>query len=261
MAGEDGVSPHKGGGTTAGAAVGASLLLRLPPRLLAEHLLRGRLLPWELSQFALTCRQARAIACASVTTLVLRDARFSGGGSGSFSGSGASSASTSSGGAPPHHQPGSPVNLAAAAAAASAAASAPPPPPFPACACVVLRPRTTAALSRMVSGLLLPGHLIGRLPALEELALEIHDVLVAQCDLSLHVTSVSLHAKRVRRLRIDQPGLFTVREAAAVARMPALESLEVVVMQARRRRGREGREGRGAGGGFGHAVGHGAVPS
>ncbi|GBF99714.1 hypothetical protein Rsub_12426 [Raphidocelis subcapitata] len=227
---EDGGSPRTGGGATAAAAPGASLLLRLPPKLIAQHVLRGRLLPWELSQVALTCRQARVIACASIPALVLRDARFAGGGSGSFSGSGASSAASSCGGAPPQ-QPGSPANLAAAAAAASAAASAPAPPLFSACTAVVLRPRTMAALSKMVSGLLLPGHLISRLPALEELAVEIHDVLVAQCDLSLHVTSVSLHAKRVRRLRIDQPGVFTVREAAAVARMPALESLAIVVTQ------------------------------
>jgi hypothetical protein len=77
------------------------------------------------------------------------------------------------------------------------------------------------------------GQLRARLPALEAIAIEIHDVFVAQCDLSLHITSIALHARGVRRLRIDQPGLFTVREAAAVARMPALEALAIVCTQVR----------------------------
>jgi len=86
-------------------------------------------------------------------------------------------------------------------------------------------------LSKMISGLLLPGHLRSRLPQLESVAIEIHDVFVAQCDLSLHITSIALHAKGVKRLRIDQPGLFTVREAAALARMPALEILVLMSTQ------------------------------
>jgi hypothetical protein len=268
-----------GGAATAGLAPPLpSPLLALPPRLVAEHIVRGRLLPWEAGQLARTCRRGRAIACASVDALVLRDARFaavsgtlsrrpssagsrgvsSAGGSGAFGGGGLASAGPSgnwwgSAVASAAVPPGGGALAAAVAAAAAAAApgDAPPPAlaprsrrtteellaaspaPFTACAAVVLRPRTLPALSKMVTGLLLPGLLRARLPALAELAIEVHDALSSQCDLSLQLTAVALHARGVARLRLDQPGLFTVRQALAVARMPALEALTIMSTEAR----------------------------
>lgn len=192
-------------------------LLRLPIKL-AGQVIRGRLTPWEKAQLALASKHTHAIACASVEALVLRDARFTGAGSGSFSARGSSSGGSSSGGS-------------SSGGVARAAASDYRHPDFLVCASVSLRPRTMAMLSKMVSGLLLPNHLRQRLSHLEEIAIEIHDVFLAQCDLSLHVTSIALHMRGVKRLRIDQPGLFTMREAVAVVRMASLESLAIVCTQ------------------------------
>ncbi|KAI8470011.1 MAG: hypothetical protein J3K34DRAFT_393674 [Monoraphidium minutum] len=213
--------------SAAGAA--ASPLLRLPLKLAAAAV-RGRLSPWERGQLALACRHGHEIACASVGALVLRDAKFAGLGSGSFhhSLSGGSSRTTSSSGDGRRSTAGGNIG---GGPAADGDADGPPPPPFSGCAALSLRPRTTALLSKMIAGLLLPGHLRSRLPALEEISIEIHDIFLAACDLSLHVTSVALQARGVRKLRIDQPGRFTAREAAAVARMGALESLAVVCTQ------------------------------
>jgi hypothetical protein len=240
-----------------GDRVSTSMLLRLPPRLVATHIVRGRLLPWEAGQLALTCRRGRVIACASIETLVLRDARFAGGGSGSFSGrpssaggsgSGLSSAggsgvfATASGGLTSAGPSGNWWGSAVAAPVlpppmGSVAAALVPrsrrqtedqplrPPPFTSCTAVVLRPRTMAVLSKIVTGLLLPGVLRARLPALSDMSIEVHDVLSSQCDLSLQLTSIALQARGVARMRIDQPGLFTVREALAVTRMGMLEAL------------------------------------
>ncbi|KIY96144.1 hypothetical protein MNEG_11817 [Monoraphidium neglectum] len=224
------------GGVSSDLAEGAAPpLLRLPLKLAAQHIVAGRLTPWERSQLSLACKHTHGIACGSVESLVLRDARFAGsgalsatssssGGIGAGSGAGASARGLSAGGAPPYGG-GSSCSGAAGLDAAQAK------PAFFGCTSLSLRPRTMANLTKMVSGLLLPGQLRARLPALEAIAIEIHDVFVAQCDLSLHITSIALHARGVRRLRIDQPGLFTVREAAAVARMPALEALAIVCTQ------------------------------
>lgn len=97
---------------------------------------------------------------------------------------------------------------------------------FPNCNAMVLRLRTMDQFSKVLSEVLLK--ISKRMPQLAELVFELQDVYAAQCDLSLSLTSVVVHAPQVTHLRISQPGTLDVRETKAIAKMQQLSSMTLL---------------------------------